>query len=126
MQVMDTNGHKVNVKPMQPQTSAVVTTTTAVDVVAAVTSKRIFISKISAVNVTTAEYTTLLIATDNATPVTVCYLCPGNQTAADNQGSDQIEFLPFYEVPAGETITAETTDALTGDYYVTAMGFVEA
>ena len=46
-------------------------------------------------------------------------------TAADLEGSDQIEFYPYYEVPAGATITAETTDATTGDYYVTAMGFVE-
>ena len=125
MRVIDSNGHAVRVKPFNPTTSAVVTTNTAVDILSNVAGKRYFISKLVAVNVTTGQYVTLKIATDNATPVTVCYLQPGNPTAADDIGSAEIEFKPFYEVPAGETITAEGTAATTGDSYVTAMGYVE-
>jgi len=118
-------GADVRVNPFKPVTSAVVTTTTAVAIKAGTSGKRLFITKISAVNKTTGEYPSLVVKTDNASPVTLGHIAPGAPTATAMKARDELVFDPPYEVPAGEGITAETNVVTVGDSYVTAMGYIE-
>lgn len=100
------------------RTASDVTSTTAVEVIAATASKRMFITKVIIANKTASEPVAINIQDDAGTPVVHASIL------AQAQVHIEVEFDPPLEIAAGQALDAAAA-AATGDTLVTALGYVE-
>jgi hypothetical protein len=99
---------------------AAITTTTAVDIKAAVTGKRLWLVAAEVTNITTGETTVVALKDNAGSPVTLAAL------AAPGLATTRYDFKVPIEVTAGLKVTGQSLIATTGDCYIVLYGYVEA
>jgi len=104
-------------------TSAVITTTTAVPIIAApAAGVSTYITKLHVCNKTAGETPVLTFQDDTGTPIVFMYVAPGDPAVAGG-GEKTYDFGPAgLKVTAAKSFDAEATTT-TGDCYATAFGY---
>jgi hypothetical protein len=106
--------------PFTSTNQTAITTTTAVDIKAAVASKRHWITAIHATNSTASEQTAIVLKDNAGSPKIL-----GTIIAEAEKGASLNLKIPI-EVASGLKITGEAQEATVGDTFVTIEGYVEA
>lgn len=118
-----TSGIPSTATPATKTNASAITSVTPVEIVAAVTSKKKWITHIAASNPTTGEIACIIVEDSTGTPVVLAALQPGEPAKC----SGYAEFVanPPIEVASGKAINARATGSL-GDSWVTVQCFEQA
>ncbi len=123
-QLRDAAGAIVNVKGVHGGGEAVVNTgAAAVELLAAVAGKRIFVKSWRVTNITPGEYPVCVLQDDTAAPIKHAHMAPGAPTAAA-KGSQSYDFNPPLEFASGKAVGYALQTA-TGDCHSDVEAYVE-